>query len=316
MDVPPGVTVVSVAGPSCVVAAGGLHCWGSAFAFTDRPECEWTKSRPPADTCVEPRAVRGLPAIVDVDGRCAVSHDGFVYCAGSGESGQLGEPITTRCGLPDPICAPVPLRVGGVERVVRVASTSWGSCAIHANGALTCWGDAPFTGVGTGTESCSARPESCTPPTVLLIDAPILDVSLGYGSCALSTRGAAYCWGSTGSRFASPTPRRMSNLPAVQQIEVGGTHVCVRQDGVVSCWGDNDAGQLGDGTTQATDTPKRVDGLPPIVEVRLGLRTSCARTADDQVWCWGVNQNGVVYGERGNAVPTPRRVLGPGLSWE
>jgi alpha-tubulin suppressor-like RCC1 family protein len=73
-------------------------------------------------------------------------------------------------------------------------------------------------------------------------------------------------------------------------LTAGTNHTCaVLEDGSVQCWGANDAGQLGDGTTRDSRVPARVDGLPPAIDVRAGASFTCARLRNNTVACWGAN---------------------------
>jgi hypothetical protein len=69
---------------------------------------------------------------------------------------------------------------------------------------------------------------------------------------------------------------------------------------VVRCWGFNDYGQLGDGTSTSTSTPSTVCGSGtgatclPFTGVRaldLGQLYSCALKVDGSEWCWGSNHS-------------------------
>jgi Regulator of chromosome condensation (RCC1) repeat len=74
------------------------------------------------------------------------------------------------------------------------------------------------------------------------------------------------------------------------KVAVGPEHFCaLTAEGAVHCQGDNDQGQLGDGsiTTTFDDKPVRVKGLPPAIDVVVGDRHSCALTQDGAVYCWG-----------------------------
>lgn len=122
-------------------------------------------------------------------------------------------------------------------------------------------------------------------------------------TCVRFSNGTLRCLGS-GGPYGSVT-----SLRGVEEISVGGTHGCVRMgDGTVRCWGQNDQGQLGDGTTLSRSTPVVVSGLSGVVQVVAGYGHSCARLADGTVRCWG---------ERvGNGTSTVSRqpVAVPGLS--
>lgn len=78
-------------------------------------------------------------------------------------------------------------------------------------------------------------------------------------------------------------------------IGAGVSHACaVRDDGTAWCWGSNNFGQLGDGSTTDRDAPVQVaaPGLPKLVAIAGGLEHTCAVGADKTVWCWGHNNVG------------------------
>src|SRR6185295_1544489 len=86
--------------------------------------------------------------------------------------------------------------------------------------------------------------------------------------------------------------------PCVVEVAAGQFHTCARKgDGTLWCWGANDDGQVGDGTT---DTPKpspvQVAALgTSVVEVAAGSAPqTCARKGDGTLWCWGRNEYGQV----------------------
>lgn len=76
-------------------------------------------------------------------------------------------------------------------------------------------------------------------------------------------------------------------------VALAPTHACaVDLDGRLLCWGENDRGQLGDGTLNAQRVPTRVADACRWNRVDLGGETTCAITIDDQLFCWGDNRFG------------------------
>ncbi|MEI8254470.1 MAG: hypothetical protein WCJ30_02235 [Deltaproteobacteria bacterium] len=72
----------------------------------------------------------------------------------------------------------------------------------------------------------------------------------------------------------------------VAQVAAGDGHTCAAlRDGRAVCWGWNNSGQLGDGTTVMRAAPAVVPNLTDVVQVALGASTTCARRADGTVWC-------------------------------
>ena len=123
-------------------------------------------------------------------------------------------------------------------------------------------------------------------------------------AAALLVAGAAAC----GSRRAAP------RAPApVIDVAVGRSHACaLYASGRVRCWGDNRAGQLGDGSTAPRAAPVEVAGVDDAVELAVGVEHSCARRRGGGVLCWG----GDLYDQIGDgrpatvAVPSPQAVAG------
>ena len=66
----------------------------------------------------------------------------------------------------------------------------------------------------------------------------------------------------------------------------------MRADGTVACWGANDSGQLGDGTTLSRTTPTDVAGLTDVATVAAGAAHSCAVRRDGTAACWGADTSG------------------------
>ncbi|HMV65955.1 MAG TPA: hypothetical protein PKA64_03815, partial [Myxococcota bacterium] len=100
----------------------------------------------------------------------------------------------------------------------------------------------------------------------------------------------------------------------VTQLAAASDFACaLRDDQRVVCWGVNDYGQLGVGSTQSIGdrggemgdalVPVDLGTASPVVEVDVGIRMACARTADGQARCWGnLSGFGAASGTRGDAV--------------
>lgn len=79
----------------------------------------------------------------------------------------------------------------------------------------------------------------------------------------------------------------------VTMVAGGTDHTLdLKQDGTVWAWGNNDYGQLGDGTTLDRYTPVQVQGLDSVVAISAGSGFSLALKSDGTVWAWGGNWNG------------------------
>jgi len=222
---------------------------------------------------------------------CAVTGHGAVQCWGENSSGQLGDGTTTDRATPVPVS-------GFGSGAVAVTAGEYHTCALTSAGAVWCWGANDSGQLGDGTMT-----NRLTPVIVTGLTSGVVAVGAGYGhTCAVTGGGALLCWGGNwygqlGNGISGDhlTPVAVSGLGSgVAAVAVGGEHTCaLTSGGAVQCWGANQYGQLGDGTTTQRQTPVGVSGLTSgVAAVAAGGAHTCALTSAGAAWCWGVNYGG------------------------
>lgn len=177
------------------------------------------------------------------------------------------------------------------------------ACVIRgAAGSVSCWGYNLEGEIGNGAPDGAIV---STPPSVSIPGGEAA-VAIAVGrvfSCAVTSSGKVYCWGSnTRGQLGVGEGAPSSNVPVVVTgistavgVAAGEAHACAwLADTTVSCWGANDGGQLGDGTFITRFEPVPVAGLTGVAEVAAGPDHTCARHAGGTVSCWGSSYNGQV----------------------
>ena len=120
-------------------------------------------------------------------------------------------------------------------------------------------------------------------------------------TCALISDGTVRCWGSNTDgqlgigkitqEFEKSV--QVAGIRAARQIATRLDLTCASLvGGTVRCWGNNQYGQLGDGTTNNTLLPVAVTGLHSATAVAAGFHHACALLKDGSVSCWGRNEQG------------------------
>ena len=100
-------------------------------------------------------------------------------------------------------------------------------------------------------------------------------------------------FGSVWSVSAGVSAQNLEPLTNVQQVAAGVGHTCaLMNSGEVYCWGSNQYGQLGDGSTTQRLTPVAVSALSGATAIAAGAGYTCALVAGGAVYCWGDNFHG------------------------
>ena len=166
----------------------------------------------------------------------------------------------------------------------------------------------------------SQREENSTAPTPpLLLNIQSIDSGGGH-TCVVTDAGGVKCWGANfsgeigdGTTYNRLAPMNVFGLSSgIQAVSTGSEFSCaLTVGGDVKCWGKNNYGQLGDGTTIERHKPVSVIGLSgKVIAITTGHLHACALTETHHVQCWGNN----VYGQMGDGTtvskPAPANVEG------
>lgn len=217
---------------------------------------------------------------------CALMTSGALKCWGSMPGNGTGSSLS-------------PVSVTGLSSGVKsVSAGGTFTCALTTVGGVRCWGAGSLGQLGDGLLTGSSVPVT---PTGLSTGIAAISVGAQH-ACALTTSAGVKCWGwnnygETGDQSGATTtaqPIDVTGLPTnIVAISVGGYHSCVvTSSGQAWCWGENQVGQLGDGTTVDRSTPSPVLGLSGVVSMTGGTYHSCAIAAGGAVSCWGSNNSG------------------------
>ncbi|MFO0601561.1 MAG: hypothetical protein U0324_00235 [Polyangiales bacterium] len=183
-------------------------------------------------------------------------------------------------------------------------------------GSVRCWGDNSAGQLGDGTTISADRP----PTAGLLMGVQAIGLGERH-TCVGVPGGRLWCWGAndrgqlgTGTMSDAREPVMITSPMSGGEISAGVGHTCVLDYSDISakCWGLNDRGQLGDGSTTSRPSAAGVTGSIMALRMTAGSAHSCTRTSDGFVYCWGHNGFGQLGDGTTTDRPAPTRV--PGLS--
>jgi alpha-tubulin suppressor-like RCC1 family protein len=193
---------------------------------------------------------------------CALMEDGRVACWGDNSSGQLGNGNAA----PDAGIA-VPAPVIGIAGATAIGVGTGFSCALIGsdanNSSVWCWGANDRGQLGDGSTTQRSTPVQVKE----LTGAGSLAVGDMHACAGMLISGGIKCWGHGGSGQLgnggsgdAVTPVDVSGIGGYPvSLTAGGFHTCaLLASPVVECWGSNDFGQIGDGTTNQQSAPVQV----------------------------------------------------------
>ena len=227
---------------------------------------------------------------------CYKRPDGRVACWGSNEFGELGR------GMFSPLSA-APADVATITEAVALGARGGSTCAVLADGQLSCWGHNLTGQLGDGTKQNRSSP--VTPGIE-----GVAKVSSSAHKCAVDDEGQVWCWGNNSQGQVGPgadadeelEPIAVPGIAPAYDVAVGEAHTCALvSGGRVWCWGDNEHGQLGNGLVQDSTQPAlSAPGTALLFAAKrvvAGSFFTCALKVDGHVACWGRNDEGVVGNE-------------------
>jgi alpha-tubulin suppressor-like RCC1 family protein len=188
--------------------------------------------------------------------------------------------------------------------MTQVAAGEEFSLALRSDGTVWAWGRNDRGQLGRGTTSSG----ELVPARVAVLNR-VTQISAGRDfALALRSDGIVFAWGANrfgqvgnGTASFSPVtvPVKVVGLSQVTGISAGSDSALATENSGISAvtsvwaWGNNDGGQLGDGTAVGHATPERVTGLPvSIAGISVGAQFAAVLGTDGSVWGWGVNDLG------------------------
>lgn len=270
---------------TCVASAENAYCWG----LDDHGQL----GNGDKGGTLSPAKVIGLnDGIQDMDSgqahTCVLASTGGVQCWGDNRGSQLGDGSNVDRATP---VMPTGLSSG----VLAVTAGESHTCALLNSGEIMCWGWNGDGAVGDGTKETRSSPT----PVIGVTAKAVAITAAGFHTCTLLETGEVQCWGDNlHGQLGDGTTTDRTTAVTVQglvgkamTIVAGGSYSCaLMETGDVVCWGRNQFGQLGDGTTEDRLTPTVVIGIrEQVMGITNGDVHTCVVTVSGHVKCWGAN---------------------------
>ena len=294
---PSGVSFKAISSGSdhtcAITTTNTAYCWGKNSNGSLGNGTTTNSTTPVAVTM--PTGVSFTSIKVGYIFTCALTTTGTAYCWGYSNNGQLGNGTTNSSTTPVAVTMPTGVSFSAI-------SNGWNvTCALATTGTAYCWGenqggqlgvcDSLIHNVPTLVGFAYCPPSTSTPTqTSTRTSTPTRTATV----TRTSTRTNTLTNTRTSTRTATLVPgsNPWGNFTA---ITAGYSASCaLNSAGKAYCWGSNQSGALGNGTTTNSNAPVAVT-MPTGVtfaSIGAGVMHSCALTTTGTVYCWGYNYDG------------------------
>ena len=276
-----------------LTAAGVAYCWGKNDAGQAGTGPTGTGVQIPNPTLVA-GTLRFSSLTLPSFGShtCGLTTAGASYCWGDNFDGEAGDGTT---GLH---ATPAPTSGGNIYQ--SLAMGNFHTCGVTSAGTAYCWGHNQYGELGDGATQTRLTPTVAAAS----IGKTWKTITAGYeDTCALTTAGDAYCWGHglygelgiAGTPTTVLAPAAVSGGHTFRSLSAGYQFTCGLTTGNAAyCWGYNQGGELGDGTTTQRNTPVAVTGGLTFQSISAGAFHACGLTTAGTLYCWGYNASGAL----------------------
>ena len=316
---------------SCVVTSSrAVRCWGDG----ESGRLGTGSAADLGDDPGEPESGVDVPlgaevleiALADVTA-CARLADTRVRCWGNGSSGKLGNGSDSALGdAPGEIdVATNVVSFGAGRTATALTGGQVHSCARLDNGEVRCWGNGGSGRLGNGTSTDhggTGDPAVADPGNLVDFGGGRTATAVSAGddhTCAILDTAQVRCWGNgvdgqNGNGNNQNIGETEGDVAASSNVALGAGRTAVAlaggrsfscailDTGQVRCWGEGDAGRLGNGATaDVGNGVLPVDGATNIVDlgagrtataIVAGVAHACALMDDGRVKCWGESDLG------------------------
>jgi alpha-tubulin suppressor-like RCC1 family protein len=289
---------------TCAVIDGRAFCWGfnNAGRFAISENTISSSGNPIALEMKGNLLGREFQNIsLGINFACGIA-SGSPYCWGSNAQGQLGNGNLKSNTTPAQVASPDV--VAGKTYSISVSPNGATVCAV-ASGKVYCWGgNSEFQGGRLDSQaSTSPTPVGSGFVDLQFSSSIALQQQQEYGSYSILNESKPYLFTPSVSEDLKPTsyPVALSNLGSLANQKI--THYfkrnqneCFVMSGDIYCRGQNDRGQLGNGSTNYSEIPVLVDknGVlknTTVSKIVMGTSHACTLSSG-KVYCWGDNTAG------------------------
>jgi uncharacterized repeat protein (TIGR02543 family) len=221
----------------------------------------------------------------------ALKSDGTLWAWGYNADGQLGNGSF--------IWGQTPTQIGTDNNWIAIAANQQNSLGQKSDGSLYAWGDNSYGQLGID----DGAPNKLDPTPVALPSDPVKSMAAGnrHGLAVLND-GTLWAWGDNqygqlGDNFShNPNtyiPVKINSDTDWTAVAAGFRHsLALKTNGTLWAWGDNQYGQLGDGTIIQRNVPTQIGMDTDWVSIDAGQDFSLARKSGGSIYAWGMNGNG------------------------
>jgi alpha-tubulin suppressor-like RCC1 family protein len=298
---------------TCALTSNGTaFCWGNNASGQLGDGTTTNRDTPVPVTT----ALRFTSIDAGTEHTCALTSTSEAYCWGRNDRGQLGNGNITNSSIP------VLVLGSSFQQIAAGGFLIGHTCGLALTGLTYCWGDNERGQLGIGgADLPDLLPHPLPMPVAGGLTFVSITAGLGRHSCGRTALGTVYCWGENsfgalgnGSGTDSPVPVQVAGGRTFSQVIAGGFigHTCaLTGTGDAYCWGENERGQVGDGTTVDRLAPEAVFGRLIFTSIDAGFRHTCGRDNTGTLHCWGANGAGQLGNNTNTLSTVPSKVFGP-----